>query len=423
VTQESEFGSALTLLERGILHIRQGEYAAGITFITLVRERLSPDQGDFAARLDALLQSHEDYMRSVQALQLASKGFVEAESEQEAQIGLLEKLLSTLCQDLNTNPVDEPTAGPTERPAKQKVPPTDIANGKPEVHLQQSSPEEGTAFVANGKPKVHLQQSSPEEGTALPALSLRCFGCFEVKRDDQPLTLCHNRCGQGILRYLVIQSGYRASRDMLMEAFWRDDEPSVVRHKLEVAVSALRRSLNRGYVCSTGGGYVICKGQVYQLNPAVTIQSDMYDFLSYWQAGQRSSGSERVAFYEKACALRNGPFLVEDMYENWSFVRREQLNEAYLSMCHTLADYYLQTREYEKAVKWANARLAEDRCDEIAHRQLMYIYMAEGRRSEAIQQYQRCERALKEEGMQPMRETTQLFHALLAGEPLSMDQK
>lgn len=372
------------------------------------------------------MQSHEGYLQAVQALHLASKAFVGAESKQEAQIALLETLLPTLHSEMDKVPVYEPAAGQANELAKHEL---SSLTGVPELVFTTTTTTttekaEFRGDAANDKQRVHSQQSSPEEEMGLPALSIKCFGCFEIWRSNQSVVLCHNRCGQGILRYLGTQPGYRASRDMLMEVFWRDDDPSVARRKLEVAVSALRCSLNHGYACRAGSGYIICKNQIYQLNPAVTIHSDVDDFLSFWQAGLLSSGSERAAFYEQACALRSGPFLVEDMYADWSFMRREQLNEVYLNMCHALADYYLQTGSHENAVKWANARLNENRCDEVAHQQLMHIFIAEGRRSEAIRQYQRCESALMEElGMPPMHETTRIFQALLAGQDLSPDKE
>jgi len=88
-------------------------------------------------------------------------------------------------------------------------------------------------------------------------------------------------------------------------------------------------------------------------------------------------------------------------------------------MCRALTEHYLKTSCYEEAAKWATAMLKENRCDEAAHRQLIQIYAAQGRRSEALQQYQRCERVLREElSVQPLPETQTLFQALLANEPL-----
>jgi DNA-binding SARP family transcriptional activator len=48
----------------------------------------------------------------------------------------------------------------------------------------------------------------------------------------------------------------------------------------------------------------------------------------------------------------------------------------------------------------------------------MQIYAAQGRRSETLQQYQRCKHVLhKELGMQPLPETVRLFQALCADKP------
>jgi len=77
---------------------------------------------------------------------------------------------------------------------------------------------------------------------------------------------------------------------------------------------------------------------------------------------------------------------------------------------------------YEYAMRWIGAILKENRCDEVAHQQLMRAYAAQGRRSEALRQYQLCARILVEElGVQPMPETISLFQAILNNEHLPQD--
>jgi DNA-binding SARP family transcriptional activator len=130
-----------------------------------------------------------------------------------------------------------------------------------------------------------------------------------------------------------------------------------------------------------------------------------------------------VAYYKRACDLYTGPFLSEDLYTDWSFIRRKQLNQLYLTMCNALAEYCLETGRYEHAMRWIGAILKESRCDEGAHRQLMLAYVAQGRRSEALLQYQLCARILVEElGVQPMPETISLFQAILNNENLPQDR-
>jgi DNA-binding SARP family transcriptional activator len=202
-----------------------------------------------------------------------------------------------------------------------------------------------------------------------------------------------------------------------MAALWPEEAPEVAEHKLRVAVSALRCSLNRNFVSEPGSGYILCKGQVYQLNSMVQLHSDVNEFLALYQAGQKARDSEtRASYYEQACQLYSGPFLAEDVYAEWSYLPREELMKTYVIMCDKLAEYNLQSQCYEAAEKWASAILQVDRCDEEAYRQLIRAYATQGRRSEALRQYQQCQRVLsKELGIQPAPETQELFYMLVNG--------
>jgi DNA-binding SARP family transcriptional activator len=256
----------------------------------------------------------------------------------------------------------------------------------------------------------------------LPALYITCFGRFEVRRFDASgpsVSLCHNLKGQAILRYLIAHPKRRETVEMLMTKLWSEEAPEAAQHKLRVAISALRRSLNQDVTDEQGGGYILCKDQVYHINPAVVLQSDVDEFLSLYHTGQRASDSTAIDLYERACNLHSGPFLAEDIYEEWSFIRREELTQIYVAMCDRLAELNLESGNYKTASRWASAMLKVDRCDEEAHRQLIRAYAAQKRRSEALRQYQQCQRILAEElGVEPMPETQRLFQMLLKGEDI-----
>src|SRR5258708_17462871 len=161
----------------------------------------------------------------------------------------------------------------------------------------------GLSLVDSKYPPQPLHPS-PGSGNMLPSLFLTCFGHFEVRQFGQVVALCHNRSGQTILRYLVAQPGYYASVDSLMDALWPEDPPQVARRKLQIAVSALRRSLNSDYSSDPGGGYVLCKDQFYLLNPAAEIRTDVDEFLSLWQAAKQAGGNQILHLYAKAGFLK-----------------------------------------------------------------------------------------------------------------------
>jgi len=399
--------SVISLLERGLNCIQQESYTEGIIFFAQASQQLLPNQMQLAAMLATLMQDCEKHWQAQQALNQASKRFAEIDAELQAQIAILEKVIPTFMQERDTD-------------STLHAIPQSLKNSNGHQMMQSSLSSVETVY-SQGTPQQTVAYRD-ESSDTLPALYITCFCRFQVRRLGQPIVLCSNRNGQAILRYLVTQPEHRATMDILMTLLWPEDEPAVAHHKLQVAISALRRSLNHGYVKDTGGGYILCKNRVYELNPLVPLRSDVDEFLEYYQAGRQSSGNVMAAYYKRACDLYIGPFLSEDLYADWSFIRRKHLTQVYLTMCNALAEYCLGTGRYEHAMRWIGAILKENRCDEGAHRQLIRAYAAQGRRSEALLQYQICARILAEElGVQPMPETISLFQAILNNENLPKD--
>jgi DNA-binding SARP family transcriptional activator len=416
----SETSSPGRLLESGLLCVQQGRYTEGLVFFALASERLSPDQAHLAAVLDAYIRSHKTYLKAQEELLQASKRFARADVEQQVQIAALENLLSILPEE--TNKIPPNVNGPLQNARGNRLLHV-LRPSSEDFNTNQLSTQLPQRAAENNRGNQSLPPSSHEDNTPLPALYITCFGRFEVKRLGTSVVLCSNRHGQTILRYLVAQSEHGATRDTLMALLWPEDEPEVAQPRLHTAICTLRRSLNAGYTSEPGGGYIVCKNRMYCLNSAIPIQTDVDQFVHYYQAGRQTNG-ERVALYEEACRLYSGPFLLEDKYADWSFLQREHLSRVYIEMCRTLIDHYLKVKNYEDAERWATALLKENRCDEAAHRQLIQVYAAQGRRSEALQQYQRCERILHDElAVHPLPETVHLYQMMLKSDSSSSDNE
>jgi len=200
-----------------------------------------------------------------------------------------------------------------------------------------------------------------------------------------------------------------------MNMLWPDDSEEVALRKLHVTMSILRRSLHEG--CDPQEKYILHRHGVYQLNPSIPLRTDAEEFLHLYNMGRKERGEAAVYYYEKACPLYTRPFLMEDLYMDWSFPLREQLRQIHLEICSTLASHYFEKRSYETAGHWAAMIIGENPCDEPAYRQLMRIYALAGRRDDAIRQYQRCQQILRDElSLEPMSETVTLYHAIMHGE-------
>jgi DNA-binding SARP family transcriptional activator len=408
----SETSSSDRLLESGLLCVRQGRYIEGLAFFALARERLSPERVSLAEALDTLAQSHTSYLRTQEELHQACKRFAKADAEQQEQIAALEILISSLTKE--TNRVSSHADRAQLSSKDQRL-----------LHILRLSLEDRQNDQAAGQlPPGRADDQSDEQSSLLssndtcpsPEFYITCFGRFEVSRLGKPIELCSSRNGRCIFRYLVSKPGHSATSDTLQALLWPEDEAIVAQRKLHIAISALRRSLGDGSSHQSGHGYILYKNHVYYLDPARKLQTDVDEFLSYYQAGQQKSDT-CIAFYEKACRLYTGPFLTEDIYADWSALQRGQLSHIYLNMCRVLSDHYSEIKRYEEAIQWVSVILTENRCDEAAHQQLIRIYAAQGRRHEALQQYQRCVLQLRDElGVEPLHETNLLLQHLLANE-------
>lgn len=357
-------------IEQGLACATTSHYVDAAAHLLRARDLLERTHAHVAALIDDFIGSHQRFWRAQQALNEASHRLVATQAQQQACLAALAQLVAQAA-----------TGQPSDASAE---PPTPAA---------------------------------PAEPAELPELAISCLGRFGVRRGGQPLKLCANRSGQLVLRYLAAQPQHCAPLYVLIELLWPGDEPEVARHKLHVAVSALRSSLNAGLSLAKGAGYIVCEGNLYQLNPATRIRVDVDTFVEAYQAGRRAPSSTMIARYEAACQLYAGPLLVEDLYADWTQIRREQLVQMYGEMCAALADDCLERGRYEAAIDWASRTLHENRCDEAAYRRLMLAYAGAGRRAEALRQFQRCRSVLADEmGIAPADETLALFEQLRRGE-------
>ncbi|HEU5383696.1 MAG TPA: BTAD domain-containing putative transcriptional regulator [Ktedonobacteraceae bacterium] len=380
VDQRADLSSALHYLELGLSRFTQRRTTEGLALLRLARDQLASAQLLPEKLLDALEETTRSYMQAEEMLHEASKRFAAADRDHQALLDRLSAVLQT---------AQSPT--------------------KTYAHIDPSSSRQSLS---------RSDWTISPQTDPLPSLYITCFERFTVRRfaaTGETVELCRNLKGQAILRYLVIQPGHRACMDQLMADLWPEEHTESARHKLQVAISALRCSLNREYVQAAGGGYILCKDRVYQLNPDLELHIDSHDLLAlYRQGGQAHSPDETAELYERACKLHNGTFLAEDLYAEWSFPWREELTRAYLTMCGKLARYYLEAGQHEATLIWAQNILTIDRCDEDAYRLLIRAYAASGRRSEALRRYQQCQQVLMEElGVQPMPETQRLLQTIL----------
>lgn len=217
------------------------------------------------------------------------------------------------------------------------------------------------------------------------AITVRLLGGAAIEEAGEPLGgRAAHRHALGLLALLSTSPSHTVSRDKLVAMLWPDADPAGVRHRLNVALHDLRKTLGRDAILS--------KGDDLRLDPDV-VPVDVALFDDAVRRGDAAAAVE----------LHRGPFLdgfhLPDAgeFDEWASVERERLARALARSLETLAEEAEAAGDPVLAARWWR-RLA--RVDLYAARptlRLMGALAAAGERAEALRVAGRHVRSLEED--------------------------
>jgi len=244
-------------------------------------------------------------------------------------------------------------------------------------------------------------------------LSLTMLGTLQVKLDEKPVPGLSPQV-RALLAYLALEADCPQRREELAALLWPEQTDQNALRKLRYTLSDLRQAL-----CDhlASPPVLLVTRETIQFNPESDHWLDVAAFRAL--AGARSPG---VSDLQQAVALYRGDLLdglysKSTAFEEWLALKREQLYRQALSVLHRLAELHEERGECAQAQECARRRLEMDPWQERAYQQLMRVLALDGRRSEALAQYETCRRVLKQEfGIEPARETTVLYESIRDGD-------
>ncbi len=271
---------------------------------------------------------------------------------------------------------------------------------------------------------------SPEDGRRPilghgPSLQVRCFGRFEVQRDGVPIAQWRRGKAKLLLKFLVVRR-QPVPRDVLIDLLWPEADPRSAINGLRVTLHALRQALgSHGLGGRPVPDYVIYDGGSYSVNPAANLWVDADEFSNLFSTGMRLERRGQIAaairHFEQAERLYRDDYLLEDLYEDWTLVRREELKDQYLMLLNKLADACLDQGDAEGCILRCHRILQKDPCREDAYQRLMRCYAALGQRSHARHWFDICVQTLRRElDVAPAEQTLQLNEAICLGRSLDL---
>lgn len=245
------------------------------------------------------------------------------------------------------------------------------------------------------------------DAPALPSsglLRIDLLGTCRVLSGDQeigPDTWGRARARE-IFQFLLLQPGYMAGREVILEAFWPEAEAERSRGLLRVTLSRLRKTL-QGVGCD-----LETTADMVRLPTGAVEWLDLAAFRSHLVTARRTVSDEPAICLEHCRAgraLHRGD-LLSDLFWPWVEEERGRVRRELMELLQLWQEAAQRLGRSEEAIAVLEDLLVLEPGWEEAERQLMALLASTGRRGEALRRYRRLARWLKAElGLDPAPET------------------
>jgi len=171
-----------------------------------------------------------------------------------------------------------------------------------------------------------------------------------------------------------------------MTLLWGSHFEAQARQNLRQALSRLRRIL--------GEGTLVTNGEAVSLRPG-TLVCDVAQFETLLSQANRDALNAAVGLY-RDCLLTDIA-IPEEAWTEWLGVQRQRLQSLALDAMVRLAEQEFHSGRHEQALRAASRAIEVSSLREDAHRLVMRVLAAGGRRADALKHYEEFAALLKRE--------------------------
>jgi len=245
-----------------------------------------------------------------------------------------------------------------------------------------------------------------------PLLRIHAFGEGRVLRGDALVTNAEWGLAKSkeLLFYLLCYKQRR--KDQIGQDLWPDLSPAKLRASFHVTLYRVRRALAQQ-------DCVKYEDESYFFNRRTNYWFDVEEFEKSIRRGAAAWATDHAKaarHYRAAIVLYGGDFLEDFASRDWCLLKKEELQQSYLTALQRLGQYHSDQGDYLQAMQWYDKVLKKDSYQEPSYQAIMRCQALLGQRSAALKTYHRLAELLENElGARPSAETTALYQQILQG--------
>jgi DNA-binding SARP family transcriptional activator len=227
-------------------------------------------------------------------------------------------------------------------------------------------------------------------------LSLRGFGEFTVRVDDEPWSTSGARVSQrplDLLRLLLAQGGVSMPVATALDALWPEADHEQQRKAFDVALLRLRRALGDDTLLTLDAGQLHLDRERCWSDVAALAAAD-------WSVAAHGHDSAALlTLAQRLLQLVRAP-LLDGLDASWVLAARERARRRFVLALAPIAER-LETLAPADAARLYESALQADPLAESLARRLIALQLARGERSEALRAWQQCRTLLALHGGTP----------------------
>jgi len=242
--------------------------------------------------------------------------------------------------------------------------------------------------------------------TGQQSTTICLFGAYPIRVDGQPWHLGISGTTERLFQYLLVNHERESRREYLADLFWRSSTPERQRSALNSAIWRIKRQLS-----GVDGIDLCCDGPAIflQIDDSVGVDARELTGIVHSLTPGDDISEDVAGRLRRALEACDAPFM-DGVTSDWVLTERERLFNLQIRGLTLLMHWLGQQRQYEDALEIGRRLLAADPARESAQCEVMWLYMLNGQRAQAIRQYKVFRAWLRQElDIEPMPETKALY--------------
>lgn len=248
-----------------------------------------------------------------------------------------------------------------------------------------------------------------------PSLDISLLGRFRAEIDGIAVDEKRwaRRSAKSLVKLLALNPHHAIHREQIMDLMWAEESAETALNNLNKAIHAARRAFEPSLAKGSESRFILTSNNQIILDSPGTLSIDLNEFERLANYALRNNDLEAG---QKAIELYRGDLLIEDIYEDWIYTRRESVRILFRKTATKIAELYATQKKHQASIEILKKLIAEDATDEYVHRLLMRFYAETGSKYQALKQFEQCRAALLTLGISPEQETIQLEQIIKRGE-------